>query len=509
MLFIPSRPVAATKPGQVCSPVGSEHQERSALPEAIGRTPALRRKGLVLAVLMLLASASLIATAAENTPPMLNSRQRAFLIPFRVTPAQRPDQKPREVFLYYSVDRGATWPLGGRVDPSAGRFRFQAPADGEYWFVVRTQLQNGKFARQNVSSPGLRVLVDTVQPQIEVSARRTPEGQVEARWRLSDENLDANRFALEYQDHQDGQWKPVPVDATLVNQGDGGLEGTCRWLPPGSPGQIAIRGSVLDRAGNHAMSQAVVNAGPVPETPVTEPQTQTADKSTTITPPSIPPSFTPVTSPTAETQAPLPKTATDSSAGLGEWPPDQTSDVPLMSEESTTPSFQDSQSRLNGQPYRTPPVDQQPETPVSPPTTAQDDFPVMPQTSKERESADVEPKAPDQTATEKSSTAMQPRIVYSSSFQLPYSTTHAGTDSIAKVDLWGTRDGGRTWTYFGTDIDQTSPFEVTVPSFGMYGFRILLHSLGGSRPAVPQAGDLPDVWVLVQDGEPGDPSSGH
>src|SRR5688572_3949195 len=90
------------------------------------------------ALLLLLAASG----AASATEP-LATRQTAFAIPYRIDAAASAAQRPVEVQLYVSTDRGAAWKLHSKVPPEQGRFTFKAEKDGEYWFLVRTKDSTG------------------------------------------------------------------------------------------------------------------------------------------------------------------------------------------------------------------------------------------------------------------------------------------------------------------------------------------------------------------------------
>src|SRR4029077_6326033 len=86
----------------------------------------------------------------------------------------------------------------------------------------------------------------------------------------------------------------------------------------------------------------------------------------------------------------------------------------------------------------------------------------------------------------------RPRMVNSRSFDLDYDIDGIGPSGIAKVELWGTRDGGRNWASFRLDNDNRSPIHTTVDGEGLYGFRMVVQSGNGLGGRAPQAGDSPD-----------------
>jgi hypothetical protein len=91
----------------------------------------------------------------------------------------------------------------------------------------------------------------------------------------------------------------------------------------------------------------------------------------------------------------------------------------------------------------------------------------------------------------------QPRMVNSRSFEMDYEIQSVGPSGIAKVELWGTRDAGRTWTSYGADNDSRSPMRVKVEGEGLYGFRISVQSGSGLGSPLPRSGDEPEVLILV------------
>ncbi|MCS7304194.1 MAG: hypothetical protein NZ602_03680 [Thermoguttaceae bacterium] len=85
------------------------------------------------------------------------------------------------------------------------------------------------------------------------------------------------------------------------------------------------------------------------------------------------------------------------------------------------------------------------------------------------------------------------RMVNSRIFELEYEL--GGPMVPGRVELWATRDGGRTWQCWGPDTDGRSPMIVSVPEEGIYGFRVLVSADPRTPTSGPQPGELPDVWI--------------
>ena len=91
----------------------------------------------------------------------------------------------------------------------------------------------------------------------------------------------------------------------------------------------------------------------------------------------------------------------------------------------------------------------------------------------------------------------RPRMVNSRLFELEYDVDSVGPSGIGRVELWGTRDGGKTWRRFALDNDNRSPLLVNVEEEGIYGFRVVVTNGAGLGGKPPSSGDLPDLWVGV------------
>ena len=92
---------------------------------------------------------------------------------------------------------------------------------------------------------------------------------------------------------------------------------------------------------------------------------------------------------------------------------------------------------------------------------------------------------------------MQLRWINTRVFQLDYDTRAMGGTANVPVELWGTRDGGKSWQSFGKDPKGQSPMLVTVPEEGIYGFRMTIQNGPGMAGRPPLPGDVPGIWIGI------------
>ncbi len=90
----------------------------------------------------------------------------------------------------------------------------------------------------------------------------------------------------------------------------------------------------------------------------------------------------------------------------------------------------------------------------------------------------------------------QVRAVNSRLFELEFEVDSVDLAAISHVELWRTRDGGRTWRSISLHQHGRSPILAKADEEGLYGYRVVVHSRTGASPA-PQPGDPPDVWIRV------------
>lgn len=391
-------------------------------------------------------------TAGSPGKPIVTfTRQNAFTIPFRIEPPKAPGQEPVEVQLHVSTNQAMTWELASRVKPAKGAFVFRAPHDGEYWYSIRTVDQQGITRPEGPLEPQLKVTVDTVSPLLDLSAFRGDAGEIVARWQAVDPHLKPGSFKLEYQINSAGPWERVaveqPPDAMRHT-----LSGEATWWPKNAGDSIQVRAEVSDSSGNPAVSQAAVKLG------------------------------------AAAVNADRTRGATDDAARTERgpsdsirWPTDRSTRDPLARSAEPDGRAGDLSNRdPNGRGRGSYSNDRGLGRRLPAQAVSQNlrgggsslDFSLMP-------------------AGERA------RMVNSRSFELEYEVESVGPSGIAKVEVWGTRDGGRTWSVFGVDTDNRSPMTVGVDAEGIYGFRVVIQSGSGLGGRPPAAGELPDIWIGV------------
>ena len=92
---------------------------------------------------------------------------------------------------------------------------------------------------------------------------------------------------------------------------------------------------------------------------------------------------------------------------------------------------------------------------------------------------------------------MRLRWINTRVFQLTYDTRAMGGIANVPVELWGTRDGGKSWQSFGKDPKGQSPMLVTVPDDGIYGFHMAIQNGPGMAGRPPLPGDVPGIWIGI------------
>jgi len=441
-------------------------------------------------------AASTMGVAAEppasraTLPEAITTRQTLFSIPFQVERAENPMQEPGEVQLYVSADRGVNWQVSSRVRPEVGKFLFRAVTDGEYWFAIRTLDRSGQPRPQGTDGPGLRVVVDTTLPDLQLDARQGEAGQIVLRWRATEPYLDLDTLRIQYRTEADGIWQSVAIDPQRVSSLGTTCTGEVIWWPEARSNVVEIRAEVADTAGNSAVSHAQLRLNRV----------AAADRRMAANP--TPPYQTDVG-------------ATPSPAASG-WRP--SADSPIAAQQDYRPAGTSAPS--DGPPNGQPPHELAssgpdwsdnsaaaqspnpwPQNPPTQPPQSSVAASVYPPVASQYGPPPAQTLGADEAIGDGPAATASPdrpsQMVNSRLFELEYDVDAVGPSGVGRVVLWGTRDGGRTWTHFGTDRDNRSPMLVTVPDEGIYGFRVAIENGIGLGAEKPRSGDPPQVRVGV------------
>ncbi len=399
---------------------------------------------------------SSVATAQQSAPIFTN--QPGFSIPYRFDQTEMRRLRAKEIRLFLSRNGGADWQHVQTVAPDAGRFKFKAPNDGEYWFAVRTlDGTNQLHPDGNVSEPELIVIVDRSAPEFKLALQPAEAGKVQLSWNASDTNLDPSKLSLEFS-QAGGQWQPVSVRSQPSGQ--------TSWSVP-TGGQVSVRGSIADRAGNEVTDQTsvaiqasgVANGRPAASEytqPVAGTSNSLADTNSFPFGPSIGVPMPPSPAPANESFS-----APGASRGTASAP---TYPTPFPSEAKVANSFQQAtisssggQGKINNADWGL---------------------------NRNRVGSSGRFKA-----------------VKSHRFEINYRIDDVGPSGVSSVELFITQNNGQKWFKYGDDADKQSPFVVEVPEDGIYGFAIRVRSGAGLADEPPQSNEEPSI-VLVVDRTP-------
>jgi len=395
----------------------------------------------------------------------------------------------------------------------------------------------------------------------ELWAHATANGAIEVQARVADSNLDPNTWKFEWQADPSGAWQPAVLQNTTVQAiGNSGLplDGSLLhafWQPPAGVRPIELRGIVMDRAGNSAAYQTRLDGGPavsgpllmspgvstaaapLPTFPLTPsqpgavlpnanalqadnaaqgwvsagsesamPPTQAVPPSQTAPPPSQP--WPAANATRAPFQLWTNGTAPKDDGVTAYGTPQFSAAPPLASVAHAEPKRDEPRVEARYAGIERPPTDfvsaGVPTTPSRPQFATLEPYretstgpPVASAASVPSSKPIARDVTPIDSPGSPHSPPSQPKLVGSRTFALEYDLDDAGRGGVSKVELWGSRDGGKTWNRYAQDDDNRSPLIVTVDEEGLYGFRIVVQNAGAAIAETPRPGDSPELWVSV------------
>jgi hypothetical protein len=197
-------------------------------------------------------------------PPAIVTSQTQFEIPFRTD-----DLNGRlvEVQLYVSTDLAQSWNVYARQSPLTTRIPFQSVGDGEYLFALKTLDRDGRLMPTGPPIPTLRMIVDTVQPELNLRVEPDKSGRIAITWRGTDQNLDKSTLRLSYRvdgPNLPNTWHPLGTGSppTTDQAADATLfQDRVTWFPDAVAEAIILKAEIQDFAGNLVTTYQPIGLG--------------------------------------------------------------------------------------------------------------------------------------------------------------------------------------------------------------------------------------------------------
>ncbi|MFM8497547.1 MAG: hypothetical protein ACKOEM_18800, partial [Planctomycetia bacterium] len=444
------------------------------------RGPVVRAAAFVGACWLMAAAGMPSARAAEQREPSalpdpVRTKQRVFSIPFRVPAAKDADAAPQRVVLNVSSDLGVTWSQAGEAAPNAGAFTYRAAADGEYWFQLRAIDAQGRA--RGGAGPDIRVLVDAAGPKIAARVWKGADGEIVCRYAAVDDSLRLESLSMEYRGKGDQGWKKITAQAVLSRESPAHLVGEEIWWAGEQVDTLTVKIAISDSSGNNTVRQFTLEPA--------DPQVDQAALARELGAPPLPSQESVAAAP-ALPASPTPSFRVPESARsvlapslgapAGGWSPEAAApwaaEAPRPAE---SPRFGEpaGHAGIAARPVGTGPA----------PLPAEASLPGG------------------GPPTEYRGKPLQ--LVKSRRFAWDYDFKAEQADAgPMRVELWSTRDGGVTWQRTAVDDDAQSPIQVSLPTAGLYGFRLDIVPDLPEAGVGPQAGEQPDCWLGVDDEPP-------
>ena len=157
----------------------------------------------------------------------------------------------RQIELWYTRDRGATWELYGADPDGKSPMEVQLRHEGLYGFLLTAQTLAGSPTEppEDGTTPDMLVLVDWSKPTGHItSATLNRDHEMLIEWTADDTHLTDTPIGLSYAaDPTNGPW--IPIASDLRNKG------MHRWrMDRQLPRQTYLRLEIRDQAGNTTLS---------------------------------------------------------------------------------------------------------------------------------------------------------------------------------------------------------------------------------------------------------------
>ncbi len=410
-----------------------------------------------------------IVRAQGASQDKIFSRQKAFRIPFQI-PDPAEQKQLKEVQLYVATN-GGKWEKYTASPPDVPAdkrfFTFRTDKDGEFCFAVRTMDTRGNLIPDSdaAMTVGLRVVVDSEVPRIDLRSASRGGREVGVEWEVADRNLDLDTLRLEYRSESQETWQSVPgVVPKFVGQ--------ATWTPEVA-GRISVRCQVQDKAQNLGIQSIELQTAGGNSRTAFDTRPSNTDTGPAMKAFNRQPEVPVATENAGPTFPSAGRNGINNNANNA---PALTSDGPGRSPFGRSPSIDPRTTAPFSDPLADEPATQSPGRSPLPPSSL------------------GARSAPPAAAPMKPANR---QIVNDSELSLDYSIEDEGPSGVSVIELYMTTDLGRTWKRIGDDPDRQSPFTINLAGEGIYGLSLVAKSGVGLGDRPPIAGDQPQMWVEV------------
>jgi hypothetical protein len=444
---------------------------------------------------------------AEPSSDVIPTNSRIHKLQIDYKPEQR--KQIQRVELCVSTDQGGVWKVTDAVTPDKDHLLLKAAADGTYWVKMVIVFRDGTREPADVMKmqPDFKMLIDSTLPVVRVNATRAGD-EIVMDWTIDEQHPNDTATQVVYRGvgPLGGEWQPVPPGSIIKR--------TAKFKPTVT-GPLVVQVVAIDQVGNQgfgakeiagtvtstttAFTPTVPNAipagntGPVMPAPVMAPPgTGPSIPAGPIPPPNLEPSnVAPVAPVIGGNAAPVPSapapmvTANPGPAAPVNVPP--AAAQPIANNPAPVPA-----------PFT--PMNAQPVTPVAGGVTPMP-LPVT-NASEVRTNPNWNSTGNVMPTAEPAPQNPNVQSINFLRFDLQYQLDN-GPSGIARIDLYATRDEGRTWLKWSEHDGRQQPLKVALDTAmnqqreGDYGFRLVPVSGAGLSDGAPVSGTAPELRINV------------
>jgi len=386
--------------------------------------------------------------AMPDAPDFQVTRVRSHKLGVNYKPERKKDIQ--EARLFVSRDQGQTWEMVQAIPPSQEEFTFTAKADGLYYISMQLVFTKGPAEPVDVSRapPAQKLVIDSTAPIVKVTSATRSGDEIAAEWTVEDKYPSDATTKVFYRAlaGTDADWQAAP---------EGSVAKRSAKFKSLVSGPVVVQIVTQDLAGNvgRANKEVAEKGNSSAYTPA---------------PPVMP-------NPESKAGEPLPP---PSFGGPSDTIPTMPVVVP------TEPMM--------------PPVT----TPIPPVQQTQPDGPKPIAMGSGTTAIPIPGNAIAPATAPANVDALPATLTKSARFDLNYQL-EGGPSGISKVDLYVTRDDGKTWIRWSTHAGTENPLKVVLdprsnPDVeGEYGLKLVPVSGAGLSDAAPAAGSAPELRVQV------------